>query len=446
MIPKTLFETKSPSQPARSNSLAGFFDFLGMQGFTDLQAHLAVRYYLTAQPVASGIDKIAEPFAEIEPRVFDTKSKEFVEHDVLQLLGEPNPEDSTESFFAKLGAWYLINGEVYLNATGQVNKPPLELFACSASNTSVAPDKNGFLGTIQFGKETNQQIYKQAFNTVGGRFRYYNRDNDGEAWQIRNFNAKNGLRGGSKLQSIMSEIEQYIESSTHNLSLLMRGARPSGIFAAKEALTDDQFERLKEQIDNWYSGAANAGRPILVDGGDGIDYQTAIMSNRDMDFVQLKENVTESIFTRLDVPLALISTKAMTLDNFKVAKLSLYDDAVLPLTNRIFGELTQLLMPRYKNSENLVITYNAAAIPALEARRMENAKMRKDIAVNTVNELRSILGDATIDGGDDLIQPAQTQMIDEKTQYENLLREQKDANGNRLFSEHDIKNLSKTYY
>jgi hypothetical protein len=72
--------------------------------------------------------------------------------------------------------------------------------------------------------------------------------------------------------------------------------------------------------------------------------------------------------------------------------------------------------------------------------------MRKDIAVNTVNELRSILGDATIDGGDDLIQPAQTQMIDEKTQYENLLREQKDANGNRLFSEHDIKNLSKTYY
>jgi HK97 family phage portal protein len=442
MIPKTL-QTKAPSQPARSNQLAGFFDFLGVQGFADLQAQLAIRYYCTASPVASAIDKIAEPFAELEPRVWDKKSKEFVDHDVLELLSKPNPEDSIDSFQAKLGAWFLINGEVFLNATGQVNKPPLELFVCASTTTSVAPDESGFLGTIQFGSETQQQAFTQNFDTLGGRFRYYNKDDDGEAWQIKQFNAKNGLRGGSKLQAIMSEIEQYIESSTHNLALLKRGARPSGVFTSKEVLPDEQFERLKEQIDNWFSGGANAGRPILVDGGDGVEYRDAIVNNRDMDFLKLKENVTEAIFTRLDVPLALVSPKTMTLDNLKVAKLGLYDDAVLPMANRVYGELTQMLMPRYKNSENMVITYNAASIPALEARRMANAKLRKDIGVNTTNELRGLLGDETIAGGDEIPAPAAQS---EKQEFEKMLRDQKDADGVAIYSELEIKQFSKEYF
>jgi len=448
MIPRKKLEMKAASRPSTSNPLAGFFDFLGSQGFFELQSFLAIRYYLAAAPVASAVDKIAEPFAEIMPRVYDTKAKEFVDHEVIELLKKPNPEDSLESFQIKLAAWYLINGEVFVNATGIVDRPPLELFVFPSSVTSLAEDQEGFLGSIQFGRLNNQEVYKQAARNLGGRFRYYSQNELGEAWQIKNFNPKNSLRGGSKLQSVMPEIEQYIESSTHNLSMLKRGARPSGVFSSKEVLPDDQFERLKEQIDNWYSGSANAGRPILIDGGDGVQYTEALVNNRDMDFFQLKVNVTEMVYSRMDVPLALISTKSMTLDNLKVAKISLYDDAVIPLANRVFGELTQMLLPRYKNSENLIITYDDASIPALEGRRMENAKARKDVGVNTVNELRSIIGDQAIENGDELVKPAPSapaQQTDQRN-YEQMLRDQKTADGSPVYSEDEVKAFAKAYF
>jgi len=464
MIPKSLV-TKGQSKPIRSNPLAGFYDFLGSQGFGNLQAEMAIRYYNAASPVSAAIDKIAEPFSEIEPVVKDKKTgEEIQDHDVLELLQNPNPTASTESFMMKYAAWYLLNGEVYLSATGPVNKPPLELFLDSASVTSLQPDSDdGFLGSILINDIVDQNLYSKAENTFGGRFRYYNRDNDAEAWQVARFNARqrsNQFRGSSKLQSIMAEIEQYIESSVHNLSILSRGARPSGVFSSAEPLSPDQFDKLKEQIDNWFSGSSNAGRPLLLEGGGekGVQYADVMMNNRDMDFLKLKEFVTEMIFIRLDIPLALVSSKTMTLDNLKVAKLGLYDDAVIPLVNRLYGELTQMLMPRYKNSENLIITYNAAKIPALETRRTENIKVRKIISVNTINEMRRLLGDADLpEGGDEVLQPANLIPVGsdftdagaksrEKSEYEKILRKQKDDQGNRKFTDEEIQIYLETYF
>ncbi len=464
MIPKT-FVTKGASSPAKV-PLSGLHDFLGAQGFGDLQAAMAIRYYNAASPVASAIDKIAEPFSEIKPIVKNTITKEeFPDHEVLKLLANPNPIDSTESLMMKLAAWYLLNGEVYLSATGQVNKPPLELFVDSAAGVSLMPDSDGFLGSIQFSFLSDQSIYTKNENTLGGRFRYYNRDDDAEAWQIARFNPRqtNGqFRGQSKLQSCMAEIEQYIESSTHNLSILSRGARPSGVFTSPEPLNDDQFEKLKEQIDNWFSGSSNAGRPILIEGGGekGVTYEDVMMNNRDMDFLKLKENVTENIYIRLDMPLALISSKTMTLDNLKVGNLMLHDNAVIPLVNRLYGELTDMLMPRYKNSENLEITFNPTTIPALETRRTENIKLRKIISVNTINEMRRLLGEADLpEGGDEVLQPSNLipvgsdfdpnstgNISKDASEYEKLLTEQKDENGEPKFTKEEIKVFMETYF
>ena len=79
MIPKTLTQ-KSASYPARSNPLSGFFDFLGFQGLTGLQAALAIRYYLSASPVSTAIDMIMEPFSEIDPIVVDKNDEEVPDH------------------------------------------------------------------------------------------------------------------------------------------------------------------------------------------------------------------------------------------------------------------------------------------------------------------------------------------------------------------------------
>ena len=59
---------------------------------------------------------------------------------------------------------------------------------------------------------------------------------------------------------IRREIEQYIAIATNNLALLDNGMRPSGTIETPEgeSLTDEQFESLREQVVNFYSGGANA--------------------------------------------------------------------------------------------------------------------------------------------------------------------------------------------
>ncbi|MGL9681754.1 MAG: hypothetical protein ACR5K2_02005 [Wolbachia sp.] len=56
--------------------------------------------------------------------------------------------------------------------------------------------------------------------------------------------------------------------------MLQNGAIPSGAIVVKPAkdwssriLSQKQYQRLKEQISDHYSGSVNAERPILLEGG-----------------------------------------------------------------------------------------------------------------------------------------------------------------------------------
>ena len=68
-------------------------------------------------------------------------------------------------------------------------------------------------------------------------------------------------------------IVQHNQAAVWNQALLQNGAKPSGALVVKGAdgsgghLTDEQFGRLRNQIDEQYAGARNAGRPLLLEGG-----------------------------------------------------------------------------------------------------------------------------------------------------------------------------------
>ena len=71
-----------------------------------------------------------------------------------------------------------------------------------------------------------------------------------------------------------------------NKALLDNAARPSGalVFAGAGGtpLADEQFDRLKAELTANYQGAANAGRPLLLEGG--LAWKPLSLSPKDMDF------------------------------------------------------------------------------------------------------------------------------------------------------------------
>src|SRR5690606_39036091 len=94
-----------------------------------------------------------------------------------------------------------------------------------------------------------------------------------------------------------------------NKALLDNSARPSGalIYAPKDGghLTPDQFERLRDELEQGYAGCHRAGRPLLLEGG--LDWKAMGMTPRDMDFIEAKHGAARDIALAFGVPPMLLA-------------------------------------------------------------------------------------------------------------------------------------------
>lgn len=399
---------QAPIQKKAFSPYMSFVNYLALNGYSNLSAFQSMNYFIQVSPLYDAIDRIATEASNIGLYVQNKKTEKFSDmHAVLDLLEKPNTDMIGLEFWHQIVAYYLITGNAYIVATGDVDKPPLELFAISPEYITLIPDeRDGYTKEVLY--NSNQFNIKFVRKIVNGRHRFYEYvEGDDkpkrEIWHIRKFNPIRGITnnyGLSPEASCYFEIEQYIKAGIHNLSLLNRGGRPSGALTVAETLADDAFSRLQEQMDRFYAGAENAGRLLLLDSG--VDYKEMGMSNKDMDFEQLKKDLTLKLYNVFKIPIPLISPDSMTYSNYATAVLSLYDFAVLPIETRLTKELTAFLCYRYGIEKTDRITYNKDNISALQLRRNEELTLVKNLNVNTINEIRAMRGDEPANGGDDI--------------------------------------------
>lgn len=409
-------ETKnySPPQGLIDECDESFVDYLQNNGLGDLAAYVTIGMYKKVMPLFNAISLRAETLSQIPIRVRDKKTGKFVEdHDVLALLEKPNADTSQMEFMEQLASYYDITGEAFILATGRMEKPPLEIASIGPQLTSFSGNGSrfGMLNIpdhIRINQSNTGQVSFASVDLINFGLRYVNALDNNELWHIRSFNpTRNSIRfrGMSAVQPILLELQQFMEGNINNLSNLQRGTRISMAWVNNrgEELTETQWDRLQEEAQK-YKGSRNAGgTPIL----DGMDVKSIQQTNRDLEFEKLMQSMFSRISNVYRIPLALLLPDTMTLNNLETATLQLLDNAALPLANRLYGELTRFLMPRYKGSENLEFAYNENDIPALRQRVINSAKTQSEVNVNTVDELRTILGDEPLPiGGNEVFRPA----------------------------------------
>ena len=115
--------------------------------------------------------------------------------------------------------------------------------------------------------------------------------------------------------------------------MLDNAARPSGalVFAAAMAhLTSEQFERLKAELENTYQGAANAGRPMILEGG--LDWKEMGFSPKDMEFIEAKNMAAREMALAFGVPPMLLGIPGdNTYANYAEANRVFWRQTVVPL-------------------------------------------------------------------------------------------------------------------
>lgn len=447
-------EVKSAVFPTTS-----FVDFLNNGQNNDLADFTAIQLYMDAMPFFNAVDMRARNFAAIPIRVWDKSKNEFLDdHPVLDLLENPNADTTQLEFLYQYASYFDITGDSFLFAGGRVTAPALEL-------ATIPPQRTTFGFGNQFGilhvpdtitvTTVGQGASVFEANDVDGMIRFYERE-DRELWHTRQFNplrSASNFRGMSRAKPVFLEIQQYLSGNNTNWSMLKRGTRLSMAWVNNrgEALTETQWDRMQEEAEK-YKGDMNAGgTPIL----DGMDVKIIQQTNRDMEFKDLQEAMLSRISTVYGIPLALLLDKAMTLNNLETSMLQLFDNAVIPLTNYLYAELTGFLLKRYPDSENLEFRFNEGDITALRVRIIESAERQNKLGVNTINEIRTLIGDeALADGGDVVLVPANLIPVADDaftadnlekptaSKFKELMREVKGEDGSPRYSDADIKRIA----
>jgi HK97 family phage portal protein len=338
--------------------------------------------------VYQGINKIAEAIASVEWETWrgDTQLNE---HPLLVLLQQPNPQQSLQEFMTAYVGFLMISGNSYVEKV-TVNSEPREMYVQRADRMKVKKSATGLAGGYTY--------------TVGGRSVNWDVDQATGASDIMHtklFNPLDEWYGQSPLEAGAFGVDQHNLAMAWVQALLQNSARPSGAIVMKneESLTDDQFDRLKAEVETNYSGADNAGRPMLLDGG--MDWKPMGLSPSDMGVNDTKNGAARDISLALGVPPMLMGIKGdNTYANYAEARMSFWEDTILPLIAHIAGDFNAFFGAHYDGVE---IRPNLDKIPAIVEKRQRLWTMADTSNDLTINERRELKGYDPIDGGDQIL-------------------------------------------
>jgi len=315
---------------------------------------------------------------------------------LARLLRRPNPHQAGQAFLGALTGFYNIAGNAYIEAVkASPGQPPRELYTHRPDRMKPLAGSDGPAG------------YRY---TVNGVSREWVGQDKELIRHIKTFHPTDDWLGLSPIEAAAYEVDIHNATLAWNKSLLDNRAQPSGAMVyepkrdtAPDYLPDDQFQRLKEELDNKHTGATNAGRPMLLEGG--LRWQQMSLSPQDMDYINSKNTAARDICMAFGVPPQLLGIPGdNTYSNMREARMALWEQTVLPWLYELVGELNAWLAPQF--GEEYRISIDEEAIVALSPRRTERWERINSASFLTVNEKREALGYEPVSGGNDVLQPA----------------------------------------
>lgn len=275
-------------------------------------------------------------------------------HPALDLLAKPNARQSGTSFFEALYGHLLIAGNAYPELIGAAGGAQ-ELHLLRPDRVSVVTDASGWPVALEHREGAGKRrVALRAGPDASGA----------SAAHLTLFHPLDDHYGFPPLEAAATALDTHNAASRWNKALLDNSARPSGalVYAPKEggSLSDEQFDRLKAELEENYAGARRAGRPLLLDGG--LDWKAIGLSPKDMDFIEAKNGASRDIALAFGVPPMLLGIPGdNTYANYQEANRAFHRLTVLPLAHRTAQDFSAWLAPSFGGRLRFAPDLDAAA-------------------------------------------------------------------------------------
>ena len=265
---------------------------------------------------------IAENAASVPWLVYETGADDDA-HPLARLLARPNPNEAGPALLESVFSNLALFGNAYVEAVS-VDGSPRELYSLRPDRMAVAPGPRGWPAAFEY--------------RIGADVVRYVVEPDGRSpvLHLKLFHPLDDHYGFAPLCAAQTPLDVHNAASAWSKALLDNSARPSGalVYAGADgALSDEQFERLKAELDENFSGARNAGRPLLLEGG--LDWKALSLSPKDMDFAQARHDAAREIALAFGVPPLLLGLRGdNTHANYAEANRAFWRQTIIPLVQR----------------------------------------------------------------------------------------------------------------
>jgi HK97 family phage portal protein len=364
--------------PVMSYPLQLFFD-MGLANADNTTARAAMAAYaLCYACLRYRATKLVEPPLWIVDESDEGETWLKGEHPLTQLLETPNPDMEMAEFLELVSLYLDTTGACLIVKNRDNGGRTAQLYPFARDEFSVEPGNGRLYGRFQV-------------HTQSGT-RWHEPD---EVIYLRNAHSRNLYEVLSPTDVALSHINLGRSMVTAIKSALRNAVRPGGIVTVEGELSNEGFERMRQEIAQNYQGVYNTGATVLFEGG--ATYAPAMGATlKDMALGPLQEDVESAICAAYGLHPVLVggkvgiqATSGMS-DSIKPLTDKAYDDVFIPRWSYIERAMTRSILRPVDPRPRRFLRFEKSKIRALQvdmtARVEEAAGM---VGFATINEQRA---------------------------------------------------------
>ncbi len=300
--------------------------------------------------------------------------EEILDHPFLNLKRNVNGFMNNFDLMQMTQLYQELTGNTFWHLLEDRMGIPREIWIIPPQNCKIIPDKKSFISGYEYVKGSDSIELKEK-----------------SVIHFKMPNPKSVYYGFPPFASITEEyslnksINEYEEAMFKNQGTL------SGTFETESDLGDHEFERLKEEIKQAFSGPKNTGKMPLLD--HGLKFKPIGTSPKEMSYLGGREKIRELILNAFGQALGMYSKEANRA-NVDAAIYQYMKFTIQPRLKRIEEKLNEKLIWRY--DEKLFLMYDNCVPDNREELLTERVK-HVQTGIETINETRIGLGKKPFD-------------------------------------------------
>lgn len=320
-----------------------------------------------------------------------TTGKVLNGHPLEKLIKRPNPWTDRKQFFETWSASLDLSGNCYWEIVPVQGKPG-QLFTIRPDWMSPIPDPVDYVKGYKFDPGGN--VKPEFFEPK-------------DIIHFKFVDPLNEFVGMSPLTAAARTLETEHAAISWNKTIFDNSAVPNGVLSVPAAtMLQEDKEALQQQLETEFT-RDNLNRPMVLWGG--MEWKQLALSHSDMSFLEQRRLNKYEICAVYGVPPPVVgANEDPTYSNWGVARLSLWEDTVIPRLDWLQTRLNNTLVPYY--GSNIELRYDVASVPALREAFTQKVKTgellwKMGYPINAVNRVLG-LGFEDVPWGDTTWMPS----------------------------------------